>query len=187
LPDTSIGEILETTLAVPARARGGYRTMATHGGERNARPDSLRAADVDRQHVADQLYAALNEGRLDLGEYDERVRNAYAARTYADLDNLLNDLPPPNRDNAVAVPQREPPTPTIPAAPSGRQKRLPTALMVLWTVYGGIVAINVVVWFLVAVTVGGVYPWPIWVAGPPGAALLAVTVGVQAIRNSNRG
>jgi hypothetical protein len=183
LLDTPISEILETHLAVRAQERGGYRTMATHGGERNSRPDSLRAADVDRQHVADQLYAALNEGRLDLGEYDERVRTAYAARTYADLDNLLNDLPPPDRDNAIAVPRREPPTPT---APSGRPpKRLPTALMVLWTVYGGIVAINVVVWFLVAVTVGGIYPWPIWVAGPPGAALLAVTVGVQAIRRSN--
>jgi Domain of unknown function (DUF1707) len=161
--------------------------MATHGGERNPHPDSLRAADVDRQHVADQLYAALNEGRLDLGEYDERVRNAYAARTYADLDGLLNDLPPPNRGQEVAVPQREPPTPTAPSPPSGRpRKRIPTALMVLWTVYGGIVAINVVVWFLVMVTAGPVYPWPIWVAGPPGAALLAVTVGVQAIRHSNR-
>jgi Domain of unknown function (DUF1707) len=161
--------------------------MATHGGERNPHPDSLRAADVDRQHVADQLYAALNEGRLDLGEYDERVRNAYAARTYADLDGLLNVLPPPNRGQAVAVPQREPPTPTDQSPPSGRpRKRIPTALMVLWTVYGGIVAINVVVWFLVMVTAGPVYPWPIWVAGPPGAALLAVTVGVQAIRHSNR-
>jgi hypothetical protein len=163
--------------------------MATHGGEpipRPDRPDLLRAADVDRQHVADQLYAALNEGRLDLGEYDERVRHAYAARTYADLDNLLNDLPPPNRSNAVAVPLREPPSPTAPSTPSDRApKRLPTALMVLWTVYGGIVAINVVVWFLVMVTAGPVYPWPIWVAGPPGAALLAVTIGVQGIRRSN--
>jgi hypothetical protein len=159
--------------------------MATYGGERNSHPDSLRAADVDRQHVADQLYAALNEGRLDLGEYDERVRNAYAARTYADLDNLLTDLPPPApQNNEVAVPQRKPPTPTAPTG--SRPKRLPTALMVLWTVYGGIVAINVVVWFLVAITAGPVYPWPIWVAGPPGAALLAVTVGVQAIRRSNR-
>jgi hypothetical protein len=170
--------------------------MATHGGERNAqgsepiRPnpahaDSLRAADTDRQHVAEQLYAALNEGRLDLGEYDERVRSAYAARTYADLDGLLNDLPPPSRANAVAVPQRQPPTPD---SPSGRTPRaLPLALMILWTVYGGVVAINLVVWFLVMVTNRGpVYPWPIWVAGPPGAALLAVTVGVQAIRHSNK-
>lgn len=161
--------------------------MATHGGEPIPRPDLLRAADVDRQHVADQLYAALNEGRLDLGEYDERVRHAYAARTYADLDNLLNDLPPANRGNAVAVPQREPPTPTAPSTPSDRPpKRLPTALMILWTVYGGVVAINLVVWLLVFVTAGPVYPWPIWVAGPSGAALLAVTVGVQAIRRSNR-
>ncbi len=159
--------------------------MATHGGERESRGhDSLRAADVDRQHVADQLYAALNEGRLSLGEYDERVRHAYAARTYAELNGLLGDLPSAPRTGTVAVPPREPPTPQ---SPSGRPlRKLPLALMILWTIYGSVVAINLVVWFLVRVTVGFVYPWPIWVAGPPGAALLAVTVGVQAIRRSNR-
>jgi hypothetical protein len=160
--------------------------MATHGGERNSHGhDSLRAADTDRQLVADQLYAALNEGRLNLAEYDDRVRQTYAARTYADLDGLLNDLPPVSRANALAVPPREPPTPEV---PSGRPaRRLPMALMVLWTVYGGVVGINLVVWLLVTVTTGSaIYPWPIWVAGPAGAALLAVTVGVQAIRQSNR-
>lgn len=58
------------------------------------------------------------------------------------------------------------------------------ALMVLWTVWGGLVAVNIAVWLILTVTVGGIYPWPIWVAGPSGAALLAVTVGVQAIREN---
>jgi Domain of unknown function (DUF1707) len=164
---------------------GGNPEMATHGGERNwSGHDSLRAADTDRQHIADQLYSALNEGRLDLSEYDERVRRAYGARTYAELNGLLEDLPAVSRTGALAVPPRQPPTAAAPAARP--RKRVPTAIMVLWTIYGGIVAVNVMVWFLVAVTVGPVYPWPIWVAGPPGAALLAVTVGVQAIRHSNR-
>ena len=53
----------------------------------------LRAADVDREFVAEQLRNALNEGRLTLTEYDDRLQEAYAARTYGDLKGLLSDLP----------------------------------------------------------------------------------------------
>src|SRR5215207_4266438 len=67
--------------------------------------DEMRAADADRQAVADKLKAALDEGRLDLHEYDERLQQAYAAKTYGDLRPLLDDLP----SAAVPVPaQREP-------------------------------------------------------------------------------
>ena len=38
------------------------------------RREELRAADSDRQFVAERLQAALNEGRLNLSEYDERLR-----------------------------------------------------------------------------------------------------------------
>jgi hypothetical protein len=54
----------------------------------------LRAADVDRQTVADRLRVALDEGRLDLAEFDARLQRAYAARTYTQLNQLLADLPP---------------------------------------------------------------------------------------------
>jgi hypothetical protein len=54
-----------------------------------------RAADRDRAAVADQLRAALDEGRLSLHEYDERLQRAYAAKTYADLGDLVLDLPAP--------------------------------------------------------------------------------------------
>ena len=36
---------------------------------------------------------ALEEGRLDLHEYDERLQAAYGAKTYGELDELLTDLP----------------------------------------------------------------------------------------------
>ena len=55
--------------------------------------EGMRAGDSDRQRVADQLKSALDEGRLDLNEYDERVQRAYSARTYGDLEGLLDDLP----------------------------------------------------------------------------------------------
>ena len=56
-------------------------------------PDGLRAADADREFVAERLRSALNEGRLTLSEYDDRLRETYAARTYGELKGLLTDLP----------------------------------------------------------------------------------------------
>ncbi|MPZ25932.1 MAG: DUF1707 domain-containing protein [Micromonosporaceae bacterium] len=55
----------------------------------------LRAADTDRQATAERLREAAAEGRLDLDEYDHRLRQAYAATNYADLDRLTFDLPTP--------------------------------------------------------------------------------------------
>ncbi len=71
--------------------------------------------------------------------------------------------------------------------PARDRHRLPMALMVLWTIYGCVVGINIAVWLLVCVTAGEfVYPWPVWVAGPLGALLLCATIGTQAIRNRYR-
>jgi hypothetical protein len=50
---------------------------------------------------------------------------------------------------------------------------LPTTLKVLWTIWLTAMLINVVVWALVSGTSAHlVYPWPLWVADPYGAALL---------------
>ncbi len=54
----------------------------------------LRISDADRNAVARQLARALREGRLTLDEFDERSREAYAARTRGDLDEVVRDLPP---------------------------------------------------------------------------------------------
>ncbi|MGH4026689.1 MAG: DUF1707 SHOCT-like domain-containing protein, partial [Pseudonocardiaceae bacterium] len=55
--------------------------------------ERMRVADTDRERVAGRLQTAHAEGRLDLAEYDERVRQAWAARTYGELDRLTADLP----------------------------------------------------------------------------------------------
>jgi hypothetical protein len=52
-----------------------------------------RAADADREAVAEALRIAAGEGRIDLWELDERLGLAYAAKTYGDLGNLVADLP----------------------------------------------------------------------------------------------
>lgn len=142
--------------------------------------DDMRASDADRQSVADQLRKALDEGRLDLHEYDERLGRAYAAKTYADLGSLLTDLPgtvSPDRSRLAAAP---PP----PAGPvSGTPSRPSTAatrgwLLATWGAYLKVVTITTAIWLVTSVASGELqYFWPIWVAGPWGAVLLVSTVG----------
>ncbi len=68
------------------------RTQAfTAGGERG----KMRAGDADRDGVVERLNMAYSEGRLSKDEYDGRLDNALSARTYADLDQLVTDLPEP--------------------------------------------------------------------------------------------
>jgi hypothetical protein len=136
--------------------------------------------------VVDRLAAALEEGRLKMDEYVERIGLAYEAMTYGDLAVLSSDLP-----EAGPVTKREAAPPAAAAlaaaAPRGVVTDLPAALKVLWTIWLTAVAINLIVWVLVSGTAGDlVYPWPVWVAGPSGAALLAVSAGVTAIRRGRR-
>ncbi len=53
----------------------------------------MRAADADRDRVAGFLGTAYSEGRLSKDEYDARLESALSARTYAELDQLVTDLP----------------------------------------------------------------------------------------------
>jgi len=54
---------------------------------------SLRAATADRERTVDVLKAGFAEGRLTQDEYNERMGQAYEARTYGDLTELTADLP----------------------------------------------------------------------------------------------
>jgi Domain of unknown function (DUF1707)/Domain of unknown function (DUF4190) len=53
----------------------------------------LRASTADRERAVDVLKAGFAEGRLTKDEYDVRVSEAYAARTYAELARVTSDLP----------------------------------------------------------------------------------------------
>jgi hypothetical protein len=53
----------------------------------------LRASDADRDRVVELLNVAYTEGRLSKEEYDGRLESAFSARTYADLDQIMTDLP----------------------------------------------------------------------------------------------
>jgi len=73
---------------------------ATNGGaadagirEVPAGPPAIRASDRERDAVVQRVQQAFAEGRLDDAEFDERMRAALVARTHAELDALLADLP----------------------------------------------------------------------------------------------
>jgi hypothetical protein len=123
---------------------------------------SVRAADADRQAVADRLLRAMEEGRLDLLEYDDRLARAYRAVTYGELAELLADLPAQPRPAAAPDPV------AVPVRP------LPAPLRALWTLWTAVVAINLTVWLLVSLGNGRPdYFWPMWLA-VPGALLAAL-------------
>ena len=54
---------------------------------------SLRASDDDRERAAERLRHATAEGRLSVDELGQRLDAVYAARTVAELDGFLTDLP----------------------------------------------------------------------------------------------
>jgi hypothetical protein len=75
---------------VPGVIQSVGRTQAFAAG---AERGKMRAADADRDRVVELLNVAYSEGRLSKDEYEGRLENALSARTYADLDQLLTDLP----------------------------------------------------------------------------------------------
>jgi hypothetical protein len=54
---------------------------------------NLRAADAERDAVAETLREEHLAGRIDTDELQERIERCYAAKTYAELDALIADLP----------------------------------------------------------------------------------------------
>ena len=125
--------------------------------------EDMRAGDGDRKAVADQLKTALDEGRLDLGEYDERLQKTYAAKTFGDLDGLLDDLPGtvPVAHSQV---QPAPAAAAVPAAPEPHG----APWLVRWLgPYGGVFLVCVLIWVITSVSAGHLtYFWPVWMLFP---------------------
>lgn len=158
---------------------------------------AMRASDVDREAAVELLRMHHDQGRLTLDEYAERVGIAYAAVTLGELARLLKDLPPPEhlayevalireaeaRSVPVDLRRRGRRTPggegDAPAAAPGRAVSGREILRGLWTAVLAVTAVNVGIWFLVLVTHGPVYFWPVWVFGPPASVLGAVEFCVR--------
>jgi Domain of unknown function (DUF1707) len=84
------------------------RVRIPSGRRRTGEP---AASDADRDHATMILGAAYSEGRLSEDEYGDRLQGALSARTYAELDQLVTDLPamqaavvtPVPRTNGLAI------------------------------------------------------------------------------------
>jgi hypothetical protein len=59
------------------------------------RTGHLRASDADRDKVAERLRNAATEGRIGFDELEDRLSATLSARTYAELDAVVADLPGP--------------------------------------------------------------------------------------------
>ena len=133
-------------------------------------PGDLRVSDVERVAVQERLRRAVADGQLELPEFDQRLTGVWAARTRRDLTALTCDLPhePPPVEPAPPTPRR-----VFTDTPGG------TTMRVLSTVWVCALVVNVVVWFLVSVSVGEfVHPWPVWLT-PAGAVLVVLyTTGI---------
>jgi hypothetical protein len=86
-------------------------------------PDGVRPSDDDRQRAAAHLHTAVNEGRLDLDEYERRLRASERAATVAELQSVTADLPPaapPANERVLLTIGEMSVTPTSVYTPLGR-------------------------------------------------------------------
>ncbi|NKY86196.1 DUF1707 domain-containing protein [Nocardia veterana] len=121
--------------------------------------EHVRASDADREKIVEQLRSAMNEGRLNLAEFDDRVQQVYAARTYGELAPILSDLPAVHAER-----QRAP-----------RSRTVPPWVLIMWTPWVFVNVLCLVIW----AATGAGYFWPFWVAVPWGIALCIPTaIGV---------
>jgi hypothetical protein len=142
-----------------------------------------RAGDADRERVAERLRIALEEGRLNLYEYDDRLKDAFAAKTYGELDLLLKDLPdtaPADQQQLVRASDATGAVATRGwwTGPDGRFGGATRRwLGEMWGSWLTANSICVAIWgFTSIMAEQWIYPWPVWVAGPWGIVLVINTV-----------
>lgn len=130
---------------------------------------TLRASDADRERVATLLRENYTEGRLTLEEFQERLEQAYAAKTFGELGLLTRDLPAP-----LPSPQ--------PFAPSAPRPRAP------WMRNEVISFVTVSLFFIVLWALTGIHHafWPVWIIVPWGFALAMRAIHGASGRSSPR-
>jgi hypothetical protein len=154
-----------------ARPADRLRSVTMLGVNDPVRPEDLRVSDVERAAVQERLRTAVGAGQLDFSEFDARLATVWQARTRGELMRVTAGLP--------AVPAARPAPPPPPRRRVFADDGGGTAMRVLSIIWLCAFSINVVVWFLVSVTTGFTYPWPIWMlpSGAVLATLYAIGVG----------
>jgi hypothetical protein len=146
-----------------------------------AHDPQLRASDEDRDRTAALLREHHALGRLTAEEFSDRLDIVFAARTVGELDDLLKDLP---SIDLYRLPDakltRQPRQAQL--QPVRRRGHDSAGWRAAWGCWFTVTLICVVVWALS----GFGYPWPLWVAGPWGAALAGSYLGFGPGRSGRR-
>ncbi|WP_082127022.1 DUF1707 SHOCT-like domain-containing protein [Allosalinactinospora lopnorensis] len=122
--------------------------------ERQVPPERMRASDADRDATAERLAHALQEGRLSLDEYSDRLDRAMRAVTMGDLTALTCDIPaPPARPS-----EREP----AEAGASDQRAEVWRKRLEPWRGLASISFILVGIWAVTSAFAGELLPfWPL--------------------------
>ncbi|HKB29758.1 MAG TPA: DUF1707 domain-containing protein [Streptosporangiaceae bacterium] len=133
----------------------------------------IRASDADRDRAAEALREHHATGRLSMEEFTDRLDRVYAAKTLGDLDELMADLPAIDLYQ-LPIPASQRFVPPRPPAPASHGRMSP-AWRAAWASWASVSLVLVVIWLITAGigSGGSAYFWPIWVAGPWGAVMLA--------------
>lgn len=149
-----------------------------------------RASDADRDRTVAALRDHMVAGRLTPAEFDERLDRAYAAKTVAELDRLMADLPGADLSQLPHAPPGRPGGTSITGWAGGgpvtaRSARLSPAWRAAWASWLGISLFLVAIWLLGGAA-GGL--WFLWVIVPLGALMLGRwAMGVPAHRDRRAG
>src|SRR5215469_16316029 len=79
----------------------------------------IRASDAERDATLERLSAATGDGRLTLEEFSQRMNRATTAKTRAELDRLVADLPADVGAASSAIAERSPARPSWHISPIG--------------------------------------------------------------------
>jgi len=79
----------------------------------------IRASDAERDATVERLSSATGDGRLTLEEFSQRMEQATSARTRAELDRLVADLPADAATAGTEVAGRAPARPSWHISPVG--------------------------------------------------------------------
>jgi Domain of unknown function (DUF1707) len=113
----------------------------------------LRASHADREHVIDVLKAAFVQGLLTKDEFDMRVGQTFASRTYAELAALTADIP---AGLIGAQPLRKPARAQAPSPQNKVVNSLACATLALLALAAALSTGNFGLFFLVVVAIIGV-------------------------------
>ncbi|MCQ4120625.1 DUF1707 SHOCT-like domain-containing protein [Rhodococcus tibetensis] len=126
--------------------------------------DNIRISDSEREQVVDELGRHLTAGRLTIGEFDQRVAQAYRSVTQAQARQVLRDLPAPT------------PTPA-PSRTTPARRHIPGHQQIEWLAWLAAGSLNIAIWGIISLATGVmIYFWPVWVIGPWGLVLLSRTL-----------